>query len=104
MIATLQGAYYILIGLWPIIDITSFEKVFGNKTDNWLVKMTGLILAVIGFVLISSPDDTYRLLGMLIAAAIAIVDIVYTVKNALPLVYIGDAVIQIVFFAVWWIV
>ena len=104
MIAVVQGAYYILVGLWPILDITSFEGVAGKKTDNWLVKTTGLILAVIGFVLVSSPDDTYRLLGMLIAAAIAVADLYYAVKGSVPLIYIGDAVIQIIFFAIWWIV
>lgn len=104
MIAVFQGAYYILIGLWPIIDITSFEKVGGRKTDTWLVKMTGLILAVIGLVLISSPDSTYKFLGISMAAAIAAADIYFTTKNNLPLIYLADAVIQIVFFALWLVV
>ncbi|MDB5038337.1 MAG: hypothetical protein JWQ35_1865, partial [Bacteriovoracaceae bacterium] len=47
-VALAQGFYYFLTGIWPIISIKSFEKITGRKTDKWLVKTFGLILALEG--------------------------------------------------------
>jgi hypothetical protein len=43
-----QAAYYCLTGIWPLLHLASFEAVTGPKTDDWLVKMVGLLAAVIG--------------------------------------------------------
>jgi len=34
----LQGLYWLVTGLWGLIDVHSFMKVTGPKTDIWLVK------------------------------------------------------------------
>lgn len=43
-----QGIFYIFSGLWPIVHYRSFEKVTGPKTDDWLVKTTGGLIAMAG--------------------------------------------------------
>ena len=37
-LALTQGAFYALTGIWSIVDIESFERVAGPKTDHWQVK------------------------------------------------------------------
>ena len=50
--AWIQGVYYVATGFWPIVDIDSFQLVTGPKTDLWLVRTVGVLVAVIGAVLL----------------------------------------------------
>src|SRR5438874_11329800 len=43
-----QGIYYLLTGLWPLLAISSFQRVTGPKHDLWLVQTVGVLIAVIG--------------------------------------------------------
>mgnify|MGYP003293179536 CR=1 FL=1 len=43
-----QGGFYVLSGVWPLVSMRTFELVTGPKTDDWLVRMVGLLAAVIG--------------------------------------------------------
>lgn len=47
-IAGVQGIYFLLTGLWPLVSIESFQWVTGPKTDLWLVYCVGCLVAVIG--------------------------------------------------------
>lgn len=49
-----QGIYFMLAGVWPLVNIHSFEVITGPKVDVWLVKTVGLLVAVIGAVLLLS--------------------------------------------------
>ena len=41
-------------GIWPLLDIESFQDVTGSKTDLWLVRTVGVLVAVIdGVVLLA---------------------------------------------------
>src|ERR1044071_465421 len=51
-VTLVQGIYFFISGIWPILSMSTFVKVTGPKTDLWLVKTVGIILAVIGAVLI----------------------------------------------------
>ena len=46
-----QGIYYTLTGVWPLVHVRSFLAVTGPKTDLWLVKTVGVLVAVIGVVI-----------------------------------------------------
>ncbi len=54
MVALVQGIYFLVTGIWPLISMRTFLTITGPKTDLWLVKTVGLVLAVIGAVLISA--------------------------------------------------
>lgn len=43
----IQGAYYALTGLWPLFSVRTFQRVTGPKSDLWLVKTAGLLIAAI---------------------------------------------------------
>src|SRR5687767_3732081 len=44
----LQGIYFLLTGVWPLVSMRTFEMVTGPKVDRWLVKTVGVLIAVIG--------------------------------------------------------
>ncbi|MGQ0534782.1 MAG: hypothetical protein ACT4PT_01775 [Methanobacteriota archaeon] len=37
LVASVQTAYYLAMGGWPLVHRASFEAVTGPKTDDWLV-------------------------------------------------------------------
>lgn len=92
--SAIQGVYYILTGVWPIIHYRSFEKVTGPKTDIWLVKTVGALAASIGIALFVLP---FTLLAVCSALSFLCVDIIYVSKKVISRIYLLDAVIQVIF-------
>src|SRR5438270_11614006 len=39
-----QGVYYLLTGVWPLVSIDTFQMVTGPKTDLWLVQTVGALI------------------------------------------------------------
>jgi len=97
----LQGGFYLLTGLWPLISMSSFEAVTGRKTDKWLVRMVALLAAVIGLaVLLASrrkriPGESL-LLASGSAAGFAAVDLYYVIAGRISRVYLLDALAEAV--------
>jgi hypothetical protein len=96
----IQGIYFLVTGLWPVFNISSFEKVSGPKTDKWLVKTFGLLVAGTGIVLIVAKDSP-KLLGILSALALGLTDIYYSLKGRISKTYLLDAVAEVIFVALW---
>jgi hypothetical protein len=46
-ILLVQGIYWLVTGVWGLVDIVSFMKVTGPKTDVWLVKTVSVLIVVI---------------------------------------------------------
>ncbi len=104
-LAFVHGAFNVVTGLWPVIDIESFEAVTGPKVDRWLVKTVGLLLGVIGAAEIrAAASDRPRdaaLLGAGTSAALFAIDVTYVAKRRISLIYLGDAAMQLAFVAAW---
>lgn len=95
-----QGSYFVVTGLWPIIHMASFEAVTGPKVDDWLVKMVGLLAAVIGGTLYLAAQrarQTPEILGLAISSAIAftIIDVWYSLAGRISPIYLADAVVEL---------
>ena len=95
----LQGVYFMATGLWPVAHMASFEAITGPKTDDWLVKMVGLLAFVIGLTLYSAARRrslTKEILVLAIGSAMAftIIDLWYALAGRISLVYLGDAVVE----------
>jgi hypothetical protein len=107
LIAYAQAVYYILTGLWPIIDIHSFMLVTGPKTDTWLVKMVGLLAASIGIYLIriSIADRFSRdtaVLAILSALSFTAIDVVYAaINDRISDIYLIDVIPELTFVTGW---
>jgi energy-converting hydrogenase Eha subunit E len=107
LVALVQGIYFFVFGIWPIIHMKSFLKVTGPKTDLWLVKTVGIILAVIGVVLIfarinEQVNTAIVILAIGSALSLAIVEFVYVTKRVISPIYLGDALIELILIA-WWV-
>ena len=107
IVAIVQGVYFLVAGLWPILSMNTFLKVTGPKTDLWLVKTVGIILAVIGAVLVfaqvnAEVNSSIVVLAIGSALSLAIVEFVYVAKRVISPVYLGDAFLELILIA-WWV-
>src|SRR5215208_7809800 len=95
-LALVQAGYYVLSGVWPLVHLRSFERVTGPKTDAWLVKTVGVLVAVIGGALglagwrrRVTPELALVAAGS--AAGLAAIDVVYVGRRRISRVYLLDA-------------
>jgi hypothetical protein len=95
----LQAIYYLTTGVWPIISMRTFEAVTGPKQDGWLVRMVGLLAAVIGAALLRSSPRPDPALAIGAPLAFAAVDMTYVARGGISRVYLGDAVVELAFAA-----
>ena len=107
-VALIQGIYFLVTGVWPLISMRTFLAITGPKTDLWLVKTVGLILAVIGAVLIYAqrtaavnPPVVFLAIGA--AASLVLVEVIYVIKKVISPIYLGDALVEIILI-VWWVI
>jgi hypothetical protein len=106
LLALAQGAYFLLTGVWPIISIKTFQMVTGPKTDLWLVKTVGLLVAVIGAILVWA-GWTSNVLGQTVAlasgsaAALTIIDVYYVWKRVIAPIYMADALVEAILIVGW---
>ena len=107
LVALIQGMYFFVFGIWPILHMESFLKVTGQKTDLWLVKTVGLTLAVIGAVLIFAQvnaeiNTSLIILGIGSALSLAVIEFVYVAKRVISPIYLGDAFLELILIG-WWV-
>jgi len=107
LVALVQGGFYLLTGLWPLLHMESFLRVTGPKRDLWLVKTVGVLVTVAGAVMLLSafrgqvPPETV-VLAIGCAVALAGVDVVYVARRVIGPVYLWDAVAE-VGLVFWWL-
>ena len=100
LVLLVQGAYYAVTGLWPLLSIRTFQMVTGPKTDLWLVRTVGILILVIGIVLLLGtfkPNTAIMTLALGSAAGLAAIDIVYVSCRVIAHIYLMDAVLQVIF-------
>jgi hypothetical protein len=102
----LQGGYYLALGLWPVVSADSFQLVTGPRTDLWLLRTIGLVIAVIGIALLSAVRRRSVALEMMIvaggvAAVLGITDIINVSVKAVSPIYALDSMAQAIFVFGW---
>jgi hypothetical protein len=105
-IAIAQGAYYLVTGVWPLFHMPSFLGITGPKTDLWLVKTFGVLIAVIGVHFLGTVIRGRNLadlksLAILVAAAIAVTESWFVLEGEISAVYLLDAVVELGFVTLW---
>jgi hypothetical protein len=106
LVALVQGVYFLVSGIWPLLSMKTFLMVTGPKTDLWLVKTVGIILAVIGAVLllarvIAEINTSLVVLAIGSALSLALVEFIYVAKRVISPIYLADAFVELVLIA-WW--
>lgn len=105
-LALIQGVFYVLTGVWPLLDMVSFQLVTGPKTDLWLVRTVGVLVTVVGAVLISASrrnrvTDEIVLLATGSALGLAAIDLIYSLSGRISAVYLADAAGEIGLAVLW---
>jgi hypothetical protein len=101
-----QGIYFGVTGLWPLVHLRSFELVTGPKQDDWLVETVGLLILVIGVALCVSARARVLNAGNYVVAAgsafaLMLVDIVFTANGAISPIYLLDAAAECFLLIAW---
>lgn len=84
----------------------SFVAVTGPKTDYWLVRTVGALLAVIGGGLLLAsrrnpiPPEIV-LIGAVVPVALAVVDLVSVALQVISPIYLADAAVELVIAGLW---
>ena len=105
----LQAGYTGLTALWALVDIESFMQVTGPKTDVWLVKTVGLLLAGVSVCLVvyffmKADQSVIGTLAAVCSICLAGIDFYYAGKKVISPVYLIDGIIQVIFFIAWIII
>jgi len=101
-----QGLYYLLIGLWPLVGIGSYQVATGhNPAPPWLAQAIGVLLLVDSAVLClaayrrqGSPEVLVLAFGT--ALGLTAVD-VHLVWRGYSAIYLVDAALQLGLVAFW---
>jgi len=105
-IARVQGWFYLLTGLWAVVDINSFQRVTGPKLDLWLVKTVGVLVIVIGASLLAAARERRYGTPILVLAVgsalgLAGIDLIYALGGRISPIYLLDAAAEIVLAVLW---
>jgi hypothetical protein len=106
VVALVQGVFYVLAGMWAVVDLDSFMAVTGPKMDHWLVKTVGVLVTVIGAVLLSAARSRrvtreIVLLGVGSALSLAAIDVFYASTGRISSIYLLDAVVEVGVAVAW---
>ena len=102
----IEAVYYFVTGMWGLIDIKSFMKVTGPKTDLWLVKTVALLLITASFSFaVALAANTFHwpvaVLAACYNASLAYIDFYYAEKKVISPVYIMDGIVELMFVLTW---
>ncbi len=106
-LALLQGIYYALTGIWPLVSIGTFLAVTGPKRDLWLVRTVGVLVLVIGAALIvsaatsASANVSIFVLAVGSALGLTAIDVIYVLKRVISPIYLLDAAAEVVLIVLW---
>lgn len=106
ILSMLQGLFYVVTGVWPLVSIGTFQRVTGPKTDLWLVKTAGVLISVIGGVMLIAGlrrrvTPEVAILGAGTAAGLTAIDVVYVSRRRISPVYLLDALAELAVITAW---
>lgn len=95
-----QGIFWLITGMWGLIDIRSFMWVTGPKTDVWLVKTVSALIVSIALTLLlgaksKGPKVPFMVLGMAGCISLSTIDFIYTSNGTISNIYLLDAAAEI---------
>jgi hypothetical protein len=105
-LSRVHGLANLFGGLWPLLHISSFEFVFGPKTDRWLVKTVAGLLITNGLTQLSTSSSPAsirqaRRLGLGTAAVLAGIDLIYVPAGRISRMYLADAAVEVGWIVAW---
>jgi hypothetical protein len=104
--ARIHGLFNVANGLWPLVHLPSFERVFGPKTDEWLVYTVGGLMVSAGLLQLSAADSAEgrrlaRRMGLATSLTLLAIDLIYVPAGRLRATYLIDAAAELAVIAGW---
>ena len=110
-----QGTYFLLTGIWPLISIESFQWVTGPKTDHlhtgreadhWLVMTVGVLVTAIAITLLTAAVRrrlSAEVVVLAVGASLALtaIDLIYVSRRVIAPIYLVDAATEVVLILGW---
>ncbi len=105
-VASVQAAFYVGTGVWPLLHRRSFERVTGRKTDFWLAQTVGVTVTTIGIGLAHAVSrrgvpPELRTVAATTAAGLALVDVSFVARGRISKIYLADAAAEVALVAGW---
>lgn len=105
-VCSVQGLYFVLTGVWPLVHLKSFMQITGFKVDQWLVKTVGVLILVVGLVLLSAARSrriSPEILGLAAGCALGLtaIDVYYVLIDRIRDVYLLDALAEVGLVVAW---
>jgi uncharacterized membrane protein YjjB (DUF3815 family) len=114
ILALVQGFYFLLTGVWPLVSIRTFQLVTGFKTDNhtgragdhWLVMTVGVLVTAIALTLLFAAwrrDVRVQTVVLAVGSSLGLtaIDVIYVARGVIDRIYLLDAGIEVVLIAAW---
>lgn len=104
--AAVQGVYFTVTGVWPLLSLPTFEAVSGPKMDDWLVHTVAILITVIGLALLAAAwtNDTgaaVRVIAIGSATGLAFIDFYYALRGVIWPIYMLDGVGELALILFW---
>jgi len=104
-LALAHGAFNVVAGVWPLVSIGSFERIFGPKADRWLEYTVAGLLLTNGISQIGAARRgqyaAARLVGCGTAASLLAVDLVFVPSGRIRWTYLLDGAMELAWLAAW---
>lgn len=106
LICLVQGWFYVITGVWPLVHYRSFIAVTGPKTDDWLVLTVAGLVLVSGAVLLLAVrrrniDVEIGVLAAGQAAVLCLADILSVKSAGISSIYLLDSLGEATFVLAW---
>lgn len=115
VLAGLQGAYFLLTGVWPLVSLDTFIAVTGPKfdhlpkgteDDHWLLYTVSLLIISVGLSLIVAAvrrNVAAESVTLAVASSVGLlsIDVIFVARRVILPVYLIDAVAEVILIALW---
>ncbi|RNI22395.1 hypothetical protein [Rufibacter latericius] len=106
LLLLIQGIYFSLTGIWPLVHMPSFLAVTGPKKEVWLVVTVGMLVLAIGAALITAAfqpreERSPMMLGFFSALGLGAIDVRYATREVILDIYLLDAIVEFLLAIAW---
>lgn len=100
-VVAVQGSYYLLTGVWPIVHLESFEAVTGPKDSIFLLHMVSALIIIVAITLLVSlrNEKTVSILFLAVGTPLSFMSIELFYRAQIRWVYFIDFAIEAIILA-----
>jgi len=106
IIPLIQAVYFLITAVWPLVHLTSFLAVTGDKKEIWLLETVSILLLPYCLILIhlaftSENNVIMPIAALLSSLGLGVIEIYYFLNGTIKWVYAVDSILQFIFVFYW---